>query len=75
MNNSFDHPLRIKYTKKFGHTIEWHPKAKWYLYIADIIKLLPAFCWTSEKLDTIIWNDKKADCLEILLFGMHIGYF
>lgn len=38
-------------------------------------KKLPAFCFQSEKLDTIIWNDKKGKCLEIDILGHFIGYF
>ena len=45
------------------------------LFFTDLIKKLPYFYYESEKYDTIIWNDKKGDCLEIRLFGKHIGYF
>jgi hypothetical protein len=45
------------------------------LLITEIIKKLPEFLFTSEKLDVIIWNDKKGNCFELRLFGKHIGYF
>ena len=66
MNNSFYHPVRIEHPKKFGHTVEEHPKVKLYLYIADIIKLFPSFCWASEKLDTIV------KCAALIYSGLAI---
>lgn len=44
-------------------------------FIAYWVKKLPAFYLASEKLDTIIWNDKRGKCLELQIFGKFIGYF